>query len=129
MATAIITQSKNKETFLKTKKDYKSSFALTKRTEALLQNAVGELVKIMSNPEASNKDRLAAIDLLFKIDTETKDARNRDQIERLKLELEHLEELAMQQDATLGFEEPDEEDDEEDGNLAAVDFSKIVEIT
>ena len=124
MASNIITR--NKETFIKTKKEYKSSFALTRASEALLQNALSRLGAIMVDPKATVKEQIAAIQLIFEIDKEVKDARNKDQIERLKLELEHLEELAMQQDATLGFEEPDEE--EEDSDVAVVDFSKIVAI-
>ena len=81
----------------------------------------------MVDPKATVKEQIAAIQLIFEIDKEVKDARNKDQIERLKLELEHLEELAMQQDAALGFEEPDE-DDEDVTDVAVVDFSKIVEI-
>ena len=125
MATNIIT--KNKETFIKTKKDYKGSLALSRSAEAILQNALSRLALIMVDPKVPVKEQMEAIRVVIEIEERNKKSRNEDQIMRLKLELEHLEELAMQQDASLGFEEPDE-DDEDVTDVAVVDFSKIVEI-
>lgn len=126
MATAIVTRTKNKETFLKQKKEYKANLAITKRIECHLHHYADKLMAIANSETATDKDKIAAMKTAFDIYNNLVESRNQDQINRLKLEIEHLDELLAHQDATQGFIEMDEEEESEE--VPSVDFSKIVPI-